>query len=74
MMVERLSGTIVNSQKTINKPLPLWLTKEQKETYYDDMERIKIKIEVYEKLLQLPHIMMEEYGESEFRVNMSDNV
>ena len=74
MILGRMSGTILSSEKILKQSMPLWLTKEQKETYYDDMERIKLKINAYEELMALPEQMIQEYSNDDFRTNYSNGL
>lgn len=74
MLVERLNTTISDSEKIIRATMPLWLSIEQKMVYMDDMEKIKIKINAYGELLQLPYDIMKEYWETEFTIDKSEEV
>ena len=71
-LIKRIDETIKQSTKDLRKPLPLWLSNEQKQIRYDDLERIKMKLECYEELKQLPYTIMSEYWEEFFNVDMSD--
>jgi len=74
MLMERLNNTIISSEKTLKQSMPLWLSKEEKETYYDDMERIKLKINAYEELIALPEQMIQEYSNTDFITNYSNGL
>jgi hypothetical protein len=50
------------------------MTLEQKQVYYDDLEKIKMKIDSYRELKKLPETMMLEYGEYEFSLDNSKQV
>lgn len=58
----------------ILKPIPLWLTREQRELHCEDMERLKNKMAAYEELLELPYEILESHGETEFIVNRQSEV
>ena len=74
MLMERIDSTIDESLQTIAKPRPLWMNKEQTDIYYEDIEKIKMKIECYRELKTLPHQIMREYWETEFTIDNSDKV
>lgn len=74
MLIERLKSTIISSERTLKQSMPLWLNKEEKETYVDDMERIKLKINAYEELIALPEEMIREYSNTDFRTNYSNGL
>ncbi len=74
MVVERIKSTIESSKKTVLSPRPMWLTREEIESWNNDMENIKIKISAYEELLQLPESMMSEYSNADFKVNYTKNI
>lgn len=74
MLIERIDNTIEESIQTISKPRPTGMSKEDTDIYYDDIERVKIKIECYNELKELPYIIMKEYGETEFVVDNSNKV
>jgi len=50
------------------------MNKEQTDVYYEDLEKIKMKIECYEELKTLPYVIMREYGETEFTVDNSSQL
>lgn len=55
-------------------PKPLWLNAEQTAIWYDDLEKLKHKVNAYEHALNLPYIIMQEYGEDYFDVDKSKEV
>jgi hypothetical protein len=74
MLMERIDNTIDESMQMLSRPRPLWLTKEEVEIYYEDLEKIKMKIDCYKELKVLPYQIMREYGETEFTVDNSSQV
>jgi len=74
MLMDRIDNTIDESIQTIAKPRPLWMTQEETNIYYEDLEKVKMKIECYRELKVLPYQIMREYGETEFTVDNSSQV
>ena len=50
------------------------MTQEETNIYYEDLEKVKMKIECYRELKVLPYQIMREYGETEFTVDNSSQV
>jgi len=74
MLVERFETEIKRWEETVNKPRPIWLSKEDILVYADDMELIKIKTAAYKEILELPFVMLKEYGNEDFRVQYTKQV
>ena len=74
MLMERIDNTIKESIDTISKPRPTWMTKEQSDIYYEDIERLKMKMECYKELKELPYHIMIEYGETDFEIDNSNKL
>ena len=74
MLVERFEEEIKKWNDTVNRPRPLGLSNDEVVTYSNDMELIKLKTEAYKEMLELPHAMMKEYGQTDFRVQYTKDI
>lgn len=74
MLIERIDNTITESINTISKPRPTGMTKEETDIYYEDLERVKMRMDCYKELKELPYVIMSEYWETEFVIDNSNKV
>jgi hypothetical protein len=74
MLVERIEKEIGDRDSKVMKLRPIGLSNEELMTYYNDMELVKMKIDTYKRLLELPEAIMREYGYTDFTVDNSNRL
>lgn len=74
MLMERVDVIIKECSDIILKPRPTGMSEEETKTYYDDIERLKMRAECYGELKELPYVIMKEYWETEFTIDNSNKV
>lgn len=74
ILIKYIDWQISEARDSLEKPIPLWLTDEQIKIRYADLEKIKLKIQLRKELRDLPYEILKEYWETEFEVDMSNEV